>query len=95
MRDVAGDVGRPEDLRLAAERAPAQPVHLPQPILRHGDAETEIQIRRAGGVDVRDAGTVTQDLDAAAHRAGDLPRVLHDVSTRVMRQPIACTALPA
>ena len=91
MRDVAGEVGRPEDLRLPAERAAAQPIHLPQPILRHRDAETEIQIGRAGGVDMRNAGTVTQYLDAAADRAGELPRALHDVSP-VCDQPIACTA---
>ena len=47
VRDVAGDVGGAQDLRLTAERAAAQAVHLPQPILRHGDAEAELQVRRA------------------------------------------------
>ena len=73
MGDIAGNVGGPEDFRLAAERAAAQPVHLPQPILGHGDTQTEIQVRRAGGVDMRDAGSVAQDLHAAADRARDLP----------------------
>ena len=29
MGDIARDIGGPEDFRLAAERATAQPVHLP------------------------------------------------------------------
>ena len=91
MRDVAGEVGRPEDLRLSAQRTAAQPIHLPQPILRHRDAETKIQIGRAGGVDVRNTGAVAQDLDAAADRAGELARALHDVSP-VVRSAHACTA---
>ena len=91
MRDIAGDVGRPENFRLAAQRAAAQPIHLPQPILRHGDAQTKIQILRAGGIDVRDTRPVTQDLDAAAHCAGALP-FLHDVPLGQV-QPITCTAL--
>ena len=81
MRDVAGDVGRAEDFGLAAERAPAQAVHLPKPILGHGDAETKIHIGRARGIDVRDAGTIAQYLDAAGDRAGELLCFLHDVPT--------------
>ncbi len=93
MRDIAGNIGGPEDFRLAAERTATQPIHLPQPILGHGDAQPEIQVRRAGGVDMRDTRSVAQDFHAAAHGTRYLPCVLHDV--RPLVQPIACTALGA
>ena len=73
MRDVAAEIGGAEDLRLAAERAAAQPVHLPEPILRHGDAEAEIEVRRARREDMRHARAIPQDLDPAAHRALEVP----------------------
>src|SRR5262249_40380825 len=79
VRDVAGQICGAEDLPLAAKRASPQAIHLPQPVLRHREAETEIQIGRAGGMDVRNPGAVAQDLDTAANRAGDLLWVLHDV----------------
>ena len=100
--DVARDVVGAEDFRLAAERAAAQAVHLPQPILRHGNAKAEIQIERGCGIDVRDAGAVTQDLDRLADRAGEVfigghwhfPLVRSSRAEPVVPvQPIACAAV--
>jgi len=71
VRDVVAEIGRPEDLRLAAERAAAQPVHLPEPVFGRGEAEAEEQVVGAAGVDMRDAGPVAQNLDLAFDRAGE------------------------
>ena len=68
MGDVARQVGGPEHCGLPPQRAAAQPVHLPQPVLRHGDAEAEKQVRRSPGIDVRHAGAVADDLDGCRAR---------------------------
>ena len=65
MCDVGGEVGRTEDFGLTTERAAAQAVHLPKAIFSHGDAEAEIDVRRGGAIDMRHAGLVAQDFDAA------------------------------
>ena len=54
-----------EHLGLAAHRAAAQAVHLPQSILSHREAQAEVQVRGRGGIDVRYPSLVAQDLDLA------------------------------
>jgi hypothetical protein len=93
MRDVGGDIGRTQDFGLAAERAATQAVHLPEPVLGHGDAKAEIHICRGVAVDMRHAGLVAQDFDAAVDRgmeaaiprrgAGGEPRVAFAGECRV------------
>ncbi len=68
MLEVAVDVVGPENLGLAAERPTAQPIHLPEPVLGHGEPQPEVQIRGGRGVDVGNAPPIAKDLDARADR---------------------------
>ena len=47
----------------SGDAAAAQPVHLPEPVLGHGEAEAIIEVGGRGCVDVRNAGLVADDLD--------------------------------
>jgi hypothetical protein len=68
MQQIAPDVSRPENFGLRTESPAAQSIHLPQPILGHGKAQSKVQVDGRRGVHVRHSGMVAQDLDPAADR---------------------------
>ncbi len=71
VRHVGGNEIRAQYFRLPPQRPPAKPVHLPQAILRHGNAEAEKQVRRIVRKYMRHPGAIALDLHRRSDGAGD------------------------